>query len=258
MGKFTDEIIIYINKDEESNNIVTLAESYMIAVYNFLSEYIDIDKLYNLIMYNFITLDFINQFISNISHKSDAKELLSIICEKLEIDINEIPNHVIKKIIRPIDIINEFLASNNELHSEEITMIGNIILDREKENLYNNDEMKKSSKKNIIENEVEKVITLSELHLRRIENFKKFVEANLSHFPTVKESLSKIGDVPLSQFIEFIDSIVLPKKSELEDLLIKLCEKLGIDIKDIPVDVINKIIKFLQYFCDFVEEAKKN
>ena len=247
MNFFNGELIY---EDIKNHKESCLAESYLNTIIIFLSEYMDFDKLIALaITINQHDVSVYGSAYILMDNNIDGLTLLTRICEVLGININVIPKHAINKIVKPMNIIFDYWNTNTK-QIEYMQFIDEYIIRKEDEYQYISDEMKKKTKE-------DSEITLSELHMRRIENFKKFVETHLSHYPPIKESLAKIGDIPLHQFISFIDSVVLPKKTELMDLLANLCEKLGIDIKDIPVDVIEKIIKFLQYFCDFVEEAKK-
>lgn len=247
MNFFNGELVY---EDIKNHKESCLAESYLNTITTFLSEYMDFDKLIIFIVtksQNDVSIYGSADILMD--DNIDGLTLLTRICEVSDININAIPKHIINKIVKPMNIILEYLNTTAQ-QIEYMQFIDENIIRKESEYQYISDEMKKKTKE-------DSEITLSELHMRRIENFKKFVETHLSHYPPIKESLAKIGDIPLHQFITFIDSVVLPKKTELMDLLANLCEKLGIDIKDIPVDVIEKIIKFLQYFCDFVEEAKK-
>ena len=99
--------------------------------------------------------------------------------------------------------------------------------------------------------------TMLELQKSRVDKLRKYVEENLSHLPAIKSALSRFGDLPIAAFIHTIESAVLPHKSNLKFVIEELCKGLGVNVEDVPAQVIEKICRYLEFFCEFVEELQK-
>ena len=100
-------------------------------------------------------------------------------------------------------------------------------------------------------------LSLMALQKKRILSFKLFIEQNLAHIPKIKELLTEMSNHDISTFIGIVEQVLIPHRLDFKVLIKKLCVDLGIDIEVIPTEVIEKLCRYLEYFCDFIDELKR-
>ena len=100
-----------------------------------------------------------------------------------------------------------------------------------------------SRKDNIIQS-----ITFKELHDRRINNFKKFLNDSIKD-DKLKSILDQFSSMPTPIFMSKVKEVILPNKDNLDGFIKQLCSESEININKFDEETINKLIRFLEYFC---------
>lgn len=98
-------------------------------------------------------------------------------------------------------------------------------------------------------------LSIEQLQQRRIQRFKAFIDKNLSHVPEIKKALADLSDYSIIDFSKTVKSLVYPERDNLEHWLKKTCTNFNVKHDDIKPEIQALLIKWLQYFCQLVEEV---
>jgi hypothetical protein len=96
-------------------------------------------------------------------------------------------------------------------------------------------------------------ITIGELHEKRLKSFKKYIINNIKE-EKLKSILIQFSSMPTYVFFTKIRDIVLPQSANLNSFLKQLCDESDIDISKFDPKVIDKVIRFLSFFCQVCNE----
>lgn len=99
-------------------------------------------------------------------------------------------------------------------------------------------------------------ITFKELHEKRIKAFKQFLNDNVND-DKLRDILVQFSNMTIPFFMSKVKEIILPNRDKLLGFITQLCSESDIDINKFNENTRNKLIRYLEYFCDSCEEYFK-